>query len=72
MRDTLAAATRKDLSSPWQPGPLAQKFPGKPFAKMLRAGKHDGGDCGASELWCQEKMIQDIVVMFPGGVPLDL
>ena len=34
---------------------------------MLRASKRDGGDCAVSDLWCQEKRLQDIVVRLRGG-----
>src|SRR6266849_994955 len=68
--------TKKTPSSPWRPRPLAEKTPEKPSAKMrrlalrkkmLRTGTRDGGDCGASGLWCQEERLQDMVVMLRKG-----
>ena len=39
---------------------------------MLRASKPYGRNCAVSDLWCQEKRLQDIVVRLRGGVTGEL
>jgi hypothetical protein len=50
---------------------LRKKRRESPSRKTLRTSNRDGGDCGASKLWCQEKRLQDIVVRLREGVAVD-
>ena len=66
-----ASASRRQLeevlSSPGRPNPWWKKHLENPFQnKMLRASKPYGRNCAVSDLWCQEKRLQDIVVRLLG------
>jgi hypothetical protein len=50
---------------------LRKKRRESPSRKTLRTSNRDGGDCGASKVWCQEKRLQDIVVRLREGVAVD-